>query len=90
MRGQSRWDVAKQVVKQAKEFAKTLGPDLDVKFYRFDSKLTEPKADELAKQAKPTGRETRLGSAMLEAQKATGKHVAADRPAGDPLRFRLQ
>ncbi len=71
VRGQSRWDVARQVVKQARDFAKTLGPDLDVKFYRFDSRLGEPKAGELVEELKPSGHETRLGSTMQEAQKRT-------------------
>jgi uncharacterized membrane protein len=71
VRGQTRWEVATQVVKQARDFAKTLGPDLDLKFYRFDSKLAEPKAGEMVEAAKPAGRETSLGTAMLEAQKKT-------------------
>ena len=71
VRGQSRWDIARQVVKQAREFAKTLGPDLDLKFYRFDSRLTEPKPGEMVEDAKPSGHETRLGSMMQEAQKRT-------------------
>ena len=71
VRGQTRWDVATQVVKQARDFGKTLGPDLDLKFYRFDSKLAEPKAGEMVEAAKPSGRETSLGSAMQDAQKKT-------------------
>jgi hypothetical protein len=69
--GRTRWDVAGQVVKQARDFAKTLGPDLDLKFYRFDSRLAEPKAGEMVEEAKPSGRETRIGSMMQEAQKRT-------------------
>jgi hypothetical protein len=71
VRGQTRWDVAKEAVKQAREFAKTLGPDLDLKLYRFDSKLAEPKAGEMLEEAKPAGRETDLGSGIQEAQKKT-------------------
>ena len=71
VRGQTRWDVAKEAVKQARDFAKTLGPDLDLKFYRFDSKLAEPKTGESVEEAKPAGRETDLGSGMQEAQKKT-------------------
>ena len=71
VRGQTRWDVAKETVKQARDFAKNLGPDLDVKFYRFDSKLTEPKAGEMLEEAKPVGRETDLASGIQEAQKKT-------------------
>ncbi len=90
VRGQTRWDVATQVRQAGEGFAKTLGPDLDVKFYRFDSKLAEPKAGELVEEPKPTGRETALGSAMHEAQKRTGKHLAPAGPARDPLGFRQQ
>ena len=71
VRGQSRWDVARQVVKQAREFGKNLGPDLELKFYRFDSRLAEPKAGEMVEDAKPSGHETRVGSMMQEAQKRT-------------------
>ena len=55
VRGQTRWDVAGQAVKQAREFAKTRGPDLDLKFYRFDSKLAEAMAGEMVEEAE-TGR----------------------------------
>jgi uncharacterized membrane protein len=68
VRGQSRWDVEQEIIKQLKEFSKTLGPDIDARFYGFDSKVVEPKETELAKLEKPKGRETALGSAMLEAQ----------------------
>jgi uncharacterized membrane protein len=67
--GQTRWDVAQQAAKQAKEFAKTLGPELDVRFYHFDSKVTEPKPGDAANPEKPKGRETDLGSSMLDVQK---------------------
>jgi uncharacterized membrane protein len=69
VRGQSRWTVAQQVIKQAREFGKTLGPDLDLKFFGFDSALSEPKATELDKLEEPKGRETDLASAMLDARK---------------------
>jgi hypothetical protein len=68
IRGQKRWDVAQETLQQALETARTLGPNLEVKSYRFDATLTEPKADEKV-PAKPEGRETGLGSAMLEAEK---------------------
>jgi hypothetical protein len=75
--GKTRWDVAQQAIKEARQFAKTLGPDLDFRFYRFDSKLaaaatneTAPaKASDPANPEKPTGRETNLGSAMIDVQK---------------------
>jgi len=79
VRGQSRWDVARQAVKQAQDFGKTLGPELDLKICGFDSKLSEPKADLALEQAKPSGRATSLGPAMLEVQKrqeATSRRMA--------------
>ena len=42
--GQSRWDVAKEILKQADEMAKTLGPDLNVKVHFFDSTLDRSQA----------------------------------------------
>jgi uncharacterized membrane protein len=69
VRGQARWDIEKEIIKQVKEFSKTLGPDLDARFYGFDSKVTEPKESELTSLEKPKGRETALGSAILEVQK---------------------
>jgi uncharacterized membrane protein len=69
VRGQTRWDVATQAIKNAREFAKDLGPELDIRIYGFNSKVAEPKAGELIEDAKPTGRETSPGSAMLEVRK---------------------
>jgi uncharacterized membrane protein len=69
VRGQTRWTVASQAVAQAKDAVKSLAPDLDTKFYRFDSALAEAKDEELTAKAEPKGRATDLGSAMLEAQK---------------------
>lgn len=68
VRGQSRWDVAQQTLQQALEAAKSFGPNLEVKSYRFDSTLSEPRVDEKA-PPKPEGPETGLGTAMLEAEK---------------------
>ena len=68
--GQSRWDVAKEIVKQAEEMGKMLGPDLNVKVHFFDSTLTDPKPNEQGEYAKPQGLETKLGAAILEANKA--------------------
>ncbi len=59
----------REALAKAKEFAKTLGPDLDVQFYRFDAALSQPKESDLSPAVKPKGRETRLGTAMLEAKK---------------------
>ena len=68
--GQSRWDVAKEILKQANELGKTLGPDLDLKIHFFDSTLRPAKPNEKGDYDKPEGRETKLGSAILDAQKA--------------------
>jgi Putative glutamine amidotransferase/von Willebrand factor type A domain len=69
VRGQSRWALGMKAVEQAKDFGKTLGPELDLTMYGFDSKLSEPKTSESLEKTKPSGRETDLGPAILEAQK---------------------
>jgi Putative glutamine amidotransferase len=77
--GQSRWDVAKDILKQAEELGKTLGPDLNVKVHFFDSTLSEPRPNEQGEYPKPQGLETKLGTAILEANKAeqmSAKRVA--------------
>ncbi len=79
VRGQSRWDVAQQTIPKIKEFAKTLGPDLQTRFFGFDSKLFDLKDSELDKPGKPEGRETALGTAMAEVQKrlqASSRRIA--------------
>ena len=68
--GRTRWDVASEIAKQAEETGKTLGPDLNVKLHFFDSTLTDPKPNEQGEFAKPQGLETKLGTAILEANKA--------------------
>src|SRR5437870_6680322 len=69
VRGKKRWAVANEVLTQAREAVKGLGPDLDARFYRFDAALAEAKEDELKAPAEPKGLATALGSAMLDAQK---------------------
>jgi hypothetical protein len=64
VRGQTRWAVAQKTLEQALETAKSLGPNLEVKSYRFDATLNEPKVDE-KDPPQPQGRETGLGTAML-------------------------
>jgi hypothetical protein len=68
--GQTRWNVAKEILKQAQEQAKTLGPDLNVKIHFFDSTLSDAKPNDKGEYAEPHGLETKLGSAILEANKA--------------------
>ena len=67
VRGKTRWQVGKEALDQAREFAKGLGPDLDVKYYRFDATVSEPKEGDLT--AEPKGHETDLGTAMQDVQK---------------------
>ncbi|SIO60881.1 Uncharacterized membrane protein [Singulisphaera sp. GP187] len=77
--GKSRWEAARAALELARPVAKNLGPNLDVKYYRFNSTLREEvspsseKADE-----EPNGRETALGDALLEAVKRqAGTQVAS-------------
>jgi uncharacterized membrane protein len=73
--GKSRWESARRTLEQARPAAKRLGPNLDVRYYRFDSSLREESADD---KAEPEGRSTQMGSAMLEAVKRqVGRQVAA-------------
>jgi len=79
VRGKTRWDVARRTLDDALKVAKNLSRDLDTRVYRFDSALSEPKETESKAPDEPKGRETALGSAMLEAQKrqeGTGKRMA--------------
>jgi hypothetical protein len=77
VQGKTRWQAGQEALDQARGFAKDLGPDMDVKFYRFDATVSESKEEDLA--ADPKGLETDLGSAMLEVQKrqqAVSKRIA--------------
>lgn len=75
--GRSRWENALQAVDQSRAPMERLRRDSRVaaEYYRFDSELRElPETD----VPPPDGRETALGSAMLEALKRNeGRHVAA-------------
>jgi uncharacterized membrane protein len=74
-RGQSRWDVARATLAQARDAAKKLGKDLGAKFYRFDSTLhDDPEGDKKA----PEGRATAMGTALLDAvSREAGTRVAS-------------
>lgn len=73
--GQSRWARAQEAMKEARQAADALGPDIQVKFYRFDSSLRDDKPEDTAD---PDGRETAIGPALLEgAKSAQGVRVAA-------------
>ncbi len=67
--GKTRWAVANETLDQARAEAKKLAPDLDAKFYAFDSAVEEPKEGELTAKAEPKGRASGVGSAMLDVQK---------------------
>lgn len=72
--GQSRWARALETLKEAREAARGLGPDIEVKFYRFDSALRDDKPEDTAD---PDGRETAIGPTLLEgAKNAQGMRVA--------------
>lgn len=77
--GKSRWEAARAALDLARPVAKTLGPNLDVKYYQFDSTLREePIASSERAKEEPNGRETALGAALLEAVKRqAGTQVAA-------------
>ena len=87
--GRSRWDVAKEILKDAQEQAKALGPELSVKIHFFDSRLSDPKADDKGEYPPPSGLETKLGAAITEANKA--EQINAKRIAdGDRLGLHQQ
>ena len=72
--GQSRWQVAVKALQEARKSVSDRLKDLEIKEYLFDSELHEEKADE---KAKPDGRETALGTNLLEAVKRqVGLNVA--------------
>src|SRR5690348_7510796 len=67
--GKTRWEVANEILEQARQEAKKLAPELDAKFYAFDSAVEEPKDTDLTGKAEPKGRASSPGSAMLEVRK---------------------
>jgi hypothetical protein len=74
VRGQKRSEVAAETIRQAREAAKSFGPNLDTRFYRFDSTIAELPEEGLGETEGP---ETRLGTALMEAEKRqAGKRVA--------------
>ena len=75
VRGQSRWDVARKGLTQARDAVKKLGPGLEAKFYRFDSTVRDQKPDDASP---PDGKQTALGTALMESHKRqAGSRVAA-------------
>jgi uncharacterized membrane protein len=74
VRGQKRWEVARKAVDDARAVSKSFDENLKVKFYRFDSALRD---DNEKDTAEPNGRQTALGTAMLEAvRRESGTRVA--------------
>jgi hypothetical protein len=75
VRSQTRGGMALKTLSQARDVAAKLGPNLDVRSWLFDSTLHEQQPDQ------PTefeGRETGLGSALVEAvRRQAGKRIAA-------------
>lgn len=79
--GQKRFAAMLKVLNKALAVARTLGSDMDVKLYAFDSTVREIKAEDLKE---PTGRESAYGNAMLEPPKRqTGRRVASMVVLGD-------
>jgi uncharacterized membrane protein len=77
--GKTRWAVASETLEQARAEAKKLGPDLEVKFFAFDSKVEEPKEADLTAKAEPKGRASGVGTALMEAanrQEQAGRKTA--------------
>jgi hypothetical protein len=75
VRGQTRGGMALKTLKQAREVAKGLGPNLDVRSWLFDGTLREERPD---LPVEFEGRETALGSALVEAVKRQeGRRIAA-------------
>lgn len=66
--GKTRWEAANRALEAGVTAAKGLVGDLEVKTFRFDSGVREPKADE-TETPPPEGRETQLGVAMMEVEK---------------------
>jgi uncharacterized membrane protein len=67
--GKSRWEVAAEALEQAREQAKKLAPDLDARFFPFDSAVSEAKEGELTAKAEPKGRATSIGSSLLDVER---------------------
>jgi hypothetical protein len=74
--GKSRWEVAQKFLSEAREAAKTLGPNLEMKFFGFASSVHELKSD--AKDPPPQGRQTAIGTALTDViKRQLGSRVAS-------------
>ncbi len=75
IKGQSRIETAKLALEQVREAAKKLSDKLEVKFFGFDSTLKDLPVD--SKNIVAEGKETALGSMLLEAVKRQqGQRIA--------------
>jgi hypothetical protein len=75
VRGQSRGGMALKTLSQARKVAEGLGPDLDVKTWRFGSMLHEQRPDQTFE---PEDKVTDLGGALVDAvRRQAGKRIAA-------------
>lgn len=82
IRGQSRFAMAKKTLEAIGEASKKFANKFEVKYYGFDSALKDIAPD--AKDLAPSGKETALGSMILEAVKRQqGKRVATMIVIGD-------
>jgi hypothetical protein len=73
--GQTRYGRAMKTLAQARKIAETLGPNIDVRTYRFDNTLREQRPEQTSE---PEGHETAIGTAFLEAlRRQSGKRIAA-------------
>jgi hypothetical protein len=64
--GKPRAAVAGETLKEAREQAKKLAPELDARFFAFDTAVSELKEGE--PRAEPKGRASAIGTALLEAE----------------------
>lgn len=73
--GKSRWEASSATLEKARPVAKNLGPNLEVRYFGFDSTLHEmPEKTKV----EPKGRETALGAAMVETLKRlSGVQIAS-------------
>jgi hypothetical protein len=75
MRGHTRWATALNTLAQARSVAEKLGPNLEVKYYRFDAGLRDHRPDD---PTEPDGQETALGTGLVETlRRQAGKRIAA-------------
>ena len=81
VRGQSRGGMALKTLSQAREVAAKLGPNIDVKTWRFGSALHEQRPDQ---PFEPDDRVSDYGGAMVDVVKRqSGKRIAAIVLLGD-------